>query len=74
MDSLISIIVPVYNTENYLEKCLYSLVNQTYKNIRLIISAVIGSIYSILMYITKLTIYSSIISKSVYVFMILPVL
>ena len=37
MDSLISIIVPVYNTENYLEKCLYSLVNQTYKNIEIII-------------------------------------
>ena len=37
MNSLISIIVPVYNTENYLEKCLYSLVNQTYKNIEIII-------------------------------------
>lgn len=37
MVSLISIIVPVYNTENYLEKCLYSLVNQTYKNIEIII-------------------------------------
>lgn len=37
MDSLISIIVPVYNTENYLEKCLLSLVNQTYKNIEIII-------------------------------------
>lgn len=37
MNSLISIIVPVYNTENYLEKCLLSLVNQTYKNIEIII-------------------------------------
>ena len=39
------------------------ILKQKVKNIRLIISAVIGSIYSILMYITQLTIYSSIISK-----------
>ena len=32
----ISIIVPVYNTSPYLEKCLDSLVNQTYKNIEII--------------------------------------
>jgi len=33
----ISIIVPVYNTEKYLEKCLDSLVNQTLKDIEIII-------------------------------------
>ncbi len=33
---LISIIVPVYNVEKYLEKCLNSLVNQTYKNLEII--------------------------------------
>lgn len=33
---LISIIVPVYNTENFLSKCLESLINQTYKNIEII--------------------------------------
>ena len=27
---LISIIVPIYNAENYLEKCIQSLINQTY--------------------------------------------
>lgn len=34
---LISIIVPVYNVEKYLEECIVSLVNQTYKNIEIII-------------------------------------
>lgn len=33
---LISIIVPVYNVENYLERCLQSLINQTYKNIEIV--------------------------------------
>lgn len=32
-----SIIIPVYNLENYLEKCLSSIVNQTYKNYEVII-------------------------------------
>ena len=34
---LISVIVPVYNVEKYLEKCLNSLVNQTYQNIEIIV-------------------------------------
>lgn len=33
----VSIIVPVYNVEKYLNKCLYSLVNQTLKDIEIII-------------------------------------
>ena len=33
----ISVIVPVYNTEKYLPKCLDSLVNQTLKDIEIII-------------------------------------
>ena len=33
---LVSIIVPVYNTEEYLEECLNCLVNQTLKNIEII--------------------------------------
>ena len=33
----ISVIVPVYNVENYLAKCLDSIVNQTYKNLEIII-------------------------------------
>lgn len=33
----ISIIVPVYNVENYIKRCLDSLVNQTFKDIEIII-------------------------------------
>lgn len=32
-----SIIIPVYNVEYYLEECLNSIINQTYKNIEIII-------------------------------------
>ena len=34
---LISVIVPVYNAENYLERCLNSIVNQTYSNLEIIL-------------------------------------
>ena len=34
---LISIIVPVYNAEKYLDECVESIVNQTYKNIEIIL-------------------------------------
>jgi len=36
-DALVSIIVPVYKTEKYLDACVSSLVNQTYKNIEIIL-------------------------------------
>ena len=36
-EDLISIIVPVYNVEQYLEKCVKSIIAQTYKNIEIIL-------------------------------------
>ena len=33
----ISIIVPVYNVQEYLEECINSLLNQTYTNIEIIL-------------------------------------
>ena len=33
----VSIIVPVYNVENYIDKCLESLVNQTLQDIEIIV-------------------------------------
>ena len=35
--TLISIIVPVYRTEKYLDRCVESIVNQTYKNLEIIL-------------------------------------
>lgn len=37
MDPKISIIVPIYNTEKYLPKCVDSLLKQTYKNLEIIL-------------------------------------
>ena len=34
---LISIIIPVYNVEKYLDRCIESIVNQTYKNLEIIL-------------------------------------
>ena len=37
MNKKITVIVPVYNVEHYLDKCLDSLINQTYKNLEIIV-------------------------------------
>lgn len=36
-NQLISIIVPIYNVEKYLKECIESIINQTYKNIEIIL-------------------------------------
>ena len=36
-ESVISVIVPVYNIENYIEECLNSIINQTYRALEIII-------------------------------------
>lgn len=35
-NGLISVIIPVYNAQSYLNRCLLSIINQTYKNIEII--------------------------------------
>lgn len=37
MSTLISIIVPVYKTENYIKQCVDSIISQTYKNLEIIL-------------------------------------
>lgn len=37
MKKLVSVIVPVYNVEKYIDKCVESLLNQDYKNIEVIL-------------------------------------
>ena len=36
-EPLISVIVPIYNVEEYLDKCINSILNQTYKNLEIIL-------------------------------------
>lgn len=36
-NSLISVIVPIYNIEDYLPKCVESIINQTYSNLQIIL-------------------------------------
>ena len=35
--TLVSVVVPVYKVEKYLDRCVKSLVNQTYKDIEIIL-------------------------------------
>lgn len=37
MSNLISVIVPVYNVEKYMDRCIESIINQTYKNLEIIL-------------------------------------
>lgn len=33
----VSIVIPVYNVEKYIRECLDSIINQTYKNLEIIL-------------------------------------
>ena len=35
---IIDVLIPIYNGEKYIAKCLDSLLNQTYKNLRIVIA------------------------------------
>lgn len=37
MEELISVIVPIYNVEKYLNKCIESIINQSYSNLEIIL-------------------------------------
>lgn len=37
MEELISVVVPVYNVEDYIHKCVDSIINQTYRNLEIIL-------------------------------------
>jgi len=36
MSEKISVVVPVFNIEKYVERCAYSILNQTYANLEII--------------------------------------
>ncbi len=37
MEDLITVVVPIYNVEQYLKRCVDSIINQTYKNLEIIL-------------------------------------
>ena len=37
MSELVSVIIPMYNVEDYIENCLNSIISQTYRNIEIIL-------------------------------------
>lgn len=37
IENLVSVIIPVYNKEDYIDDCIESIVNQTYKNLEIIV-------------------------------------
>ena len=66
MANKISIIVPIYNTEKYLKKCIESIINQKYKNLEIILindgsnedSYLIGNCFFLYLQIDLLFFYS----------------
>ena len=44
-EGLISVIIPVYNAGAYLQKCLDSIIGQTYKNLEVILVGLMNTTY-----------------------------
>ena len=36
-EDLITVIVPIYNVDAYLDRCIKSIINQTYRNLQIIL-------------------------------------
>ena len=36
-DVLVSVVIPCHNVEEYIEECIESIINQTYKNLQIIL-------------------------------------
>ena len=36
-EAVVSVVIPVYKTEKYLDRCLESIVNQSYRNLEIIL-------------------------------------
>ena len=49
----VSVVIPNYNGEKYLKKCLDSLINQTLKEIEIIVVSVVKNIHLIIYLIQK---------------------
>ena len=57
-NQLVSVVIPVYNSEKYLEKCLDSILEQTYQNIEIIaIDDESKNHYEVLKKVQKLNVY-----------------
>ncbi|MBZ7938320.1 glycosyltransferase family 2 protein, partial [Campylobacter sp. W0014] len=37
MDKVVGIVIPMYNIQDYLKECLDSVINQTYKNLQVVL-------------------------------------
>ncbi|MCW1526747.1 glycosyltransferase family 2 protein, partial [Campylobacter jejuni] len=37
MNKTVGVVIPIYNVEKYLKECLDSVINQTYKNLQVVL-------------------------------------